>query len=66
MNNQQVQKNDLAGRTKLTAVTVYTSPRKSVTSFVMLVHNSEGRAIIPVSQLDQILGVGSRGSYSIG
>lgn len=67
MNNQAVQKQDLAGKTKLTAVTVYLSPSRKATHFVMLHHDSRGKAILPHSMLGQILQGQRRGTtYTVG
>lgn len=67
MNNQAVQKQELAGKTKLTAVTVYVSPSRKSTHFVMLHHDSRGKAILPSAWLDQLLQGTRRGvTYTIG
>lgn len=67
MNNQAIQREELAGKTKLTAVTVYLSPSRKHTSFVMLHHDSRGKAILPSAYLDQILMGARRGTtYSVG
>lgn len=55
MNNQAIQREELAGKTKLTAVSVHISPSRKRTCFVMLNHDSRGRAILPSAFLDQIL-----------
>jgi len=59
MNIQATQKDELAGKTKLTAVTVHLSPSKTATRFLMLTHDSRGKAILPVSFLDQIVREGN-------
>ena len=67
MNNQDIQRSDMAGKTKLTAVTVYLSPSRKRTVFVMLTHDSRGRAILPSAYLNQILGNIPRGTtFSVG
>lgn len=62
MNNRAVQQAELAGKTKLTAVTVYVSPGRKSTHFVMLHHDSGGKAILPSVYLDQILRDTRRGT----
>lgn len=67
MNNQQIQQADNAGKRKLTAVTVYLSPSRKHTAFVMLNHDSRGKAILPSAYLDQILSGNARGkTYTVG
>jgi len=67
MNIQQTQKHELAGKTKLTAVSVHLSPSKKVTKFVMLMHDSNGKAILPMSYLNEILRGIPRGvTYTVG
>ena len=55
MNIQAIQKAQLAGKTRLTACTVHISPSKKVTKFMMLAHDRNGEAILPMVFLDQIL-----------
>jgi hypothetical protein len=67
MNNRAIQKDELAGKTKLTAVTLYISPSRKVTRFVMLNHNSEGKAILPMNYVNQFTGGIPRGTtFSVG
>ncbi len=67
MNNQAIQRKELAGKTKLTAVNVYISPSRKHTAFVMLHHDSRGKAILPMAYLDQILRGVPRGvTYTVG
>lgn len=66
MNNRAIQKSELAGKTKLTAVTVHLSPSRKVTRFVMLQHNSEGKAILPMSYLNEIVRHGLRRGDTFG
>lgn len=66
MNSQAVQRNDLAGKTKLTAVNVSCGGQRT-TRFLMLMHNREGKAILPSVYLDQMLrGVGRGVTYTVG
>jgi len=62
MTCQDIQKKELAGKTKLTAVTVYVSPGRKTTHFLMLNHDSKGRAILPMAYLNQIVGKIPRGT----
>lgn len=55
MNNRSIQRNDLAGKTKLTAVNICLSPSRRYTRFVMLEHDMNGNAILPMRTLDSIL-----------
>lgn len=55
MNNQSIQREELAGKTKLTAVNVHLSPSRRHTVFMMLMHDSRGKAILPSAYLDQVL-----------
>lgn len=68
-NIAEVQKSELAGKTKLTAVNVFANGRQ-VQAFVQLQHDARGRAVLPASHLNQILsnmGISARGAtYSIG
>lgn len=54
MNNQEIQKSELAGKTKLTAVSIGHGTNK-VVAFVQLAHDSHGHAKLPPEQLDQML-----------
>ena len=47
---QQIQQQDLAGKTKLTAVSIYSNGRTHQ-AFVMCKHDSNGKAILPESTL---------------
>lgn len=48
------QQNDLAGKSKLTAVTIASGHRK-ITKFLNLRHDSEGKAILPTKTLNSML-----------
>jgi hypothetical protein len=66
-NNRQIQMDDQAGHTKLTAVTIYHNG-KYREFFVMLKHNGAGEAILPVNVLDKLLTqchVQYGGTYSV-
>jgi hypothetical protein len=53
-NNRTVQQAELAGKTKLTAVTIgHGNHRKQF--FVMLEHDDQGRARLPLAELDKQL-----------
>ena len=52
-NNREVQKAELAGKTKLTAVTMGHSPR--IQFFVVLDHDSRGHAKLPHNVLTKIM-----------
>ena len=54
MNNRRIQQADLAGKTKLTAVTIGHGGHKRQ-FFVMLEHDSRGAAQLPQATLDKIL-----------
>ena len=54
MNNRVIQKRDLAGKMKLTAVTIGARGRKQQ-FFAMLEHNAAGEAILPMHVLDKFL-----------
>ena len=54
MNNQQIQKKDQAGNTKLTLVSIYFNGRNRA-AFMPLRHDIEGRAILPVAAMDKML-----------
>jgi hypothetical protein len=67
VNNQAIQRQELAGKTKLTAVNIYISPSRRHTRFVMLTHDSRGKAILPISFLNQLLRDVPRGTtYTVG
>jgi len=67
VNNQAIQREELAGKTKLTAVNVYISPSRRHTFFVMLTHDSRGKAILPMSYFDQLLrGIPRGTTFSVG
>lgn len=53
-NNRRIQQQDLAGRTKLTAVTVGHGNHKR-TIFIQLQHDYDGQAIMPMSSIDKLL-----------
>lgn len=53
-NNRQVQMDDMAGHTKLTAVSIFIHGAYK-TFYVMLHHNGRGEAILPQSMLDKLL-----------
>ncbi len=55
MNIQETQRKELANKTKLTAVSVSVSPSRQHTAFVMVKHDNNGKAILPVAYLDRIL-----------
>lgn len=66
-NNTDIQRNDLAGKTKLTAVNICVSPSRRHTFFVMLHHDSRGKAILPSGYLNQLLINVPRGvTYTVG
>lgn len=54
MNNRQIQRQNQADHTKLTAVTIGHGGRK-VTAFVELWHNERGEAVLPMGTLDRLL-----------
>ena len=54
MNNRSVQKTDNAGKTKLTAVTIGHGGHKRQ-FFVMLEHDAQGAAKLPIAVLDKLL-----------
>lgn len=54
MNNRRIQQAELAGKTKLTAVTIGHGGHKRQ-FFAMLEHDSLGRAKLPQATLDKIL-----------
>lgn len=67
MNNQLIQKAELAGKTKLTAVTIGYGGFK-YQFFAMLKHDSKGRAVLPAETLYKILsqrGVRRGENYSV-
>lgn len=67
MNNQEIQRKELAGKTKLTAVSIYVSPSRKVTRFVMLAHDSRGKAILPITYMNEMLRGLRRGdTFSVG
>lgn len=53
-NNRRIQMNDLAGQTKLTAVSIFIRGEHK-TFYVMLAHNGRGEAILPQNVLDKLL-----------
>ncbi len=66
-NNRRIQMDDQAGHTKLTAVTLYHNGRHRV-FWVMLKHNGQGEAILPMPVLDKLLTqchVQYGGTYSV-
>jgi hypothetical protein len=66
MNNQEIQKNDNAGKTKLTAVTIGHGTQRHQ-FFVRLKHDSKGKAILPSETLNQILSSLRRGdTFTVG
>lgn len=56
----KIQKQQLAGKTKLTAVTIHTSPSTKVQAFVYLRYDEEGHAKIPASTYNRLLGFNPR------
>jgi hypothetical protein len=54
MTCKDTQKSDLAGKTKLTAVTMANGTHK-VQRFVWVEHDSHGRAILKPGQLEQVI-----------
>ena len=54
MNNQQIQKRDQAGHTKLTLVSIGHGRRK-ITAFVPLLHNEQGQAVLPEPVMNRML-----------
>lgn len=54
MTCRDTQKADLAGKTKLTAVSMRSRGR-AVTRFVMVEHDERGKAMLKPSQLDQVV-----------
>lgn len=68
MNNQDIQKADQAGHTKLTAVTIGHGNHKHQ-FFAMLKHNQDGSAILPQHVLNKALdeaGVQRGQTYTVG
>lgn len=66
MNNQLTQKTELAGKTKLTAVTIGHGHDRSQ-FFAMLLHDSQGRAILPSQLLNQhLIRVRRGGTFTVG
>lgn len=68
MNNQAIQKTDMAGKTKLTAVTIGHGNNKQQ-FFVMLEHDERGAAKLPHTVLNKILsdaGVRHGDAYTVG
>ena len=59
-----VQAQQLAGQTKLTAVSIYSNGKKYA-FFVQLLHNARGQAILPQHILDRELGKVNARRYSI-
>ena len=57
MNSHLIQREELAGKTKLTSVVIHTSPsrRGKHCFFVMLPHDQHGNAVIPMSTYDELL-----------
>jgi len=53
-NNRSVQMDDLAGKTKLTAVSIFIHGAHK-TFYVMLQHSPRGEAILPQNTLDKLL-----------
>jgi len=54
MTCKEIQRAELAGKTKLTAVTVGHGWYRHQ-AFVMVKHDSQGRAVMTASQLDQVI-----------
>lgn len=68
MNNRNIQRQDSAGHTKLTAVTIGHGGHKRQ-FFVMLEHDERGAAKLPMVTLDKILsesGVRRGDTYTVG
>ena len=69
MTVNDVQRRDLAGKTKLTAVTLYHGSHR-VQTFQWLNHDSNGKAVLPfnlLSQLQSTVGCARRGdTFSVG
>ena len=65
-NNQDIQKKELAGKTKLTAVTLgHGNHRQQF--FIPLTHDSRGHAILPVEVLNSALSGLRRGdTFTVG
>lgn len=53
-NNRRIQMDDMAGHTKLTAVSIFIHGANK-TFYVMLAHNGRGEAILPQNVLDKLL-----------
>lgn len=53
-NNREIQKNELARKTKLTLVNVYID-RMAIPFFIQLEHNEQGNAILPYETQNQLL-----------
>jgi hypothetical protein len=67
MNIKDVQREQLAFKTKLTAVTVYISPSRKFTRFVMLHHDRDGKArLYPNLQAELLDGVRRGTTYTVG
>jgi hypothetical protein len=65
---REVQKADLAGKTKKTLASIYANGETRV-SFVDCLHDSQGRAILPLHMLNRMLdqrGVRRGDTYSVG
>jgi hypothetical protein len=60
-NNKAIQQADLAGKTKLTAVTMGHGNHR-FQFFIPLLHDSRGKAILPSEVLNKILGNIPRGT----
>lgn len=67
MNSHLTQQQQMAHKTKLTALTIYISPSQKVTRFVMIKHDARGKAILSMDYLNKILGSIPRGTtFSVG
>lgn len=54
MTNREIQRKELAGKTKLTAITIGHRDRR-LQIFCMLWHNADGEAVLPMEVLNKAL-----------